>query len=67
MKQDFSTKAEFKVRPPRNFRYAPQEDITAYETALLMEFVATAILQGNLEDAYERLPEKARRHLEIME
>lgn len=67
---DVVASGKYLFEPPRKsrtFRYKPQEDITAYEVALMVEFIGTALSQGDLEQAYERLPDAARRHLEIVE
>ena len=49
----------------RFYKYAPLEDITAFETALLLEFVAVSLMRGDVDKAYEKLPEACRRHLEV--
>lgn len=52
---------------PRTFAYKPQDDITAYEVAHILQFVVIAMTNGGIEEAYARLPETAKRHMEIIE
>jgi len=53
--------------PQMTYRYAPQPDITAFEVAQLLEFVALAMTRGDLVAAYQRLPDEVKRHLEVQE
>jgi len=49
--------------PQRTYRYQPQEDITAYELALMMPvFVTMTDAQLNAVGVLEQLPDNARRH-----
>ena len=64
----FETNMEIRQAPigPRRFyKYAPLEDITAFETALLLEFVAVSLSGGDVDKAFDKLPEACRRHLDV--
>ncbi|THK37671.1 hypothetical protein EHS39_13635 [Ensifer sp. MPMI2T] len=56
-----------KLRPPRNYIWQPQEDITAYELARAVEVMFVAMMQqGDCDAAFERLPDEAKRHFEVV-
>lgn len=52
---------------PKTFHYKPQEDITAYELAFLVEFMLALMTGSDPDGAYARLPEPSRRHLIVLE
>jgi hypothetical protein len=55
------------LRQPKSYIWQPQEDITAYELAraVVVMFVSV-IQQGDCDAAFERLPDEAKRHFQVM-
>lgn len=49
------------IQKPRNFEWMPQDDITAHELALCVGVLILA-MHGFCGDAYDQLPENAKRH-----
>ena len=56
------------IRIPKNVRWSPQKDISAYELALALPTLvrmATGIGHGFVEDEVEALPDTVNRHFTV--
>jgi hypothetical protein len=53
------------ILPPKQYRWAPKEDITAHELALCMP-VLMSIGNYGIEYFIDALPDNARRHFEVV-
>jgi len=63
MIDSFFTGSSNTIRLPKQYKWIPKEDISAYELALCIP-VVTATYWHDAESYIEGLPESARRHFE---
>lgn len=55
------------LRQPRSYIWQPKQDITAYELARAVEVIFVSMMQyGDCDAAFERLPDEAKRHFEVV-